>query len=201
MILELLFPVGRFFYIELSIITMVFLDIDPITRSSITDLGNDLIRVGISDNNFKIVLEYKSLKAVFFDLGNTLVKTIFDNSHIIDVIVFPEVNEIISSLKDRGIKLGIISNGSRSLLKKWLEDQNSELNQLFDKFNLIIMSDDDVGGVRKPQKEIFRKAISQLDPNLNLLSTAFIADEADINHFKVYNLLFIQQLKEISSYV
>ena len=139
---------------------------------------------------------------MFFDLGNTLVKTIFDNSsNLIDVIIFPETNEIISSLKDKGIKLGIISNGSRSLLKKWLDDPNSDLNQLFNKFNLIIMSDDDVGGVRKPQKEIFKRAISQLDPNLNLLSTAFIADEADINHFKVYNLLFIQQLKEISSYV
>jgi predicted HAD superfamily phosphohydrolase YqeG len=189
---------------------MVFLDIDnkrytwagdSITRSSITDLGNDLIRVGISDNNFKIVLEYKSLRTVFFNLGNTLVKTIFNNSHLVDIIIFTDTNEIISSLKDRDIKLGIISNGSRSLLKKWLEDQNSELSQLFDKFNIIIMSDDDVGGVRKPQKEIFRKAISQLDPNLNLLSTTFIADEADINHFKVYNLLFTQQLKEISSYV
>jgi FMN phosphatase YigB (HAD superfamily) len=135
---------------------------------------------------------------VFFDLRNTLVKTIFDNSHLIDVIIFPETNEIISSLLDRGIKLGIISNGSRSLLIKWLD---SDLNQLCDKFNLIIMLDDDVGGVRKPQKEIFRKAISQLDPNLNLLSTAFITDEAHTNHFKVYNLLFIQQLKEISSYV
>jgi HAD superfamily hydrolase (TIGR01662 family) len=189
---------------------MVFLDIDnnrytwagnSIIRSSIGDLDNDLIRVGIVDNNFKIVLEYKSLEAVFFDFGNTLVKTIFDNSNLVDVIIFPEVNEIISSLKNRGIKLGIISNGSRSLLKNWLQDQNSDLRRLFDKFNLIIMSDDDVDGVRKPQKEIFRKAISQLDPNLNLLSTTFIADETDINHFKVYNFLFIQQLTEISTYV
>jgi hypothetical protein len=204
-------PLERIIYIDLYVIIMVFLDIDnnrytwagaSITRSSITDLGNDLIRIGICENNLKIILEYKSLKAVFFDLGNTLVKTIFDNSsNLIDVIIFPETNEIISSLKERGIKLGIISNGSRGLLKKWLDDQNSDLNQLFDKFNLIIMSDDDVGGVRKPQKEIFKRAISQLDPNLSLLSTAFIAEEADINHFKVYNLLFIQQLKEISSYV
>jgi predicted HAD superfamily phosphohydrolase YqeG len=165
-------------------------------------LGNNLIRVGLSNNNFKIILEYNSLKAIFFDFGNTLVKTILDNSfNLIDVIIFPETNEIISSLKDKGIKLGIISNGSRSLLKKWLDDQNSDLNQLFNKFDLIIMSDDDVGGIRKPQKQIFEKAISELDPNLNLLSTAFIAEEADINHFKVYNLLFIQQLKEISSYV
>jgi hypothetical protein len=46
---------------------MVFLDVDnnrytwsgtSITRSSITDLPNNLIRVGISDNNFRIVLEY-----------------------------------------------------------------------------------------------------------------------------------------------
>ena len=128
-----------------------------------------------------------------------MIRTIFDNSDLIDVIIFPETNEIISSLKEKVIKLGIISNGSRSLLEKWLENQNSELNQLFDKFDLIIMSDDDANGIRKPQKQIFEKAISQLDPNLNLLSTTFIADEADVNHFKVYNLLFIQQLKEISS--
>ncbi len=189
---------------------MVFLDIDnnrytwagnSIIRSSIGDPDNGLIRVGTVDNNLKIILEYKALEAVFFDLGNTLVKTIFDHSDLIDVIIFPEVNEIISSLKNRGIKLGIVSNGSRSLLKSWLQDHNSDLSRLFDKFNLIIMSDDDAGGVRKPQKEIFRKAVSQLDPNLNLLSTTFIADETDINHFKVYNFLFIQQLMEISSYV
>jgi HAD superfamily hydrolase (TIGR01662 family) len=189
---------------------MVFLDIDnnrytwtgnSIFRSSIGDLDNDLIRVGMFDNDCKIVLEYKSLKAVFFDLGNTLVKTIFDNSNLIDVIIFPEVNNIISSLKNRGIKLGIISNGSRSILNNWLQDQNSDLSRLFDKFNVILMSDDHVGGIQKPQKEIFEKAISQLDPNLNLSSTTFIADETDINHFKVYNFLFIQQLTEISTYV
>jgi predicted HAD superfamily phosphohydrolase YqeG len=190
---------------------MVFLDIDnnrytwagnSITRTSIAGLDNDLIRVGLANHNFKIVLEYKALKAVFFDLGNTLVKPVSDNTGIIDdVIVFPEVNEIITSLKNRGIKLGIISNGSRNLLKKCLQDQNSALNRLFDKFNLIIMSDDDVGGVQKPNKKIFEKAISQLDPKLNLLSTTFIAEETDINHFKVYNFLFIQQLKEISSYI
>lgn len=189
---------------------MVFLDIDnkrytwagnSIIRSSIGDLDNDLIRVGTVDNNFKIILEYKSLKAIFFDLVNTLVRPIFDNSNLINVTVFPEVNEIITSLKNRGIKLGIISNGSRSFMKKWLQDQNSDLCQLFDKFNLIIMSDDDVGGVLKPHKEIFEKAITQLGADLNLLSTAFIADETDINHFKVYNFLFIQRLTEISSYV
>jgi hypothetical protein len=189
---------------------MVFLDIDnnrytwaanSIIRSSVGDLDSGLIRVGTVDNNIKIILEYKVLKAVFFDLGNTLVKTIFDHSDLIDVIIFPEVNDIITSLKNRGIKLGIISNGSRSLLKNWLQDQNSDLNRLFDKFNLILMSDDDVGGVRKPQKEIFMKAVSQLDPALSLLSTTFIADETDINHFKVYNFLFTQQLTEISSYL
>jgi hypothetical protein len=60
----------------------------------------------------------------------------------------------------------------------------SELNQLL-KFDVVIMSDDDVG-VRKPHKEIFKKAILQLDANLDPLSTAFISDDIDINHFKVY---------------
>lgn len=55
---------------------MVFLDINnnrytwtgnSINKSSIADLGNNLIRVGLSDINFKIILEYDSLKAIFFD--------------------------------------------------------------------------------------------------------------------------------------
>jgi hypothetical protein len=56
-------------------------------------------------------------------------------------------------------------------------------------------------GIKKPHKEIFEKAILKLDSNLNPLDTAFISDDLDINHFKVYNLLFIQKLQEIDSYV
>jgi HAD superfamily hydrolase (TIGR01662 family) len=173
---------------------------NSINKSSINDLGNELIRIGISHNSFNLILEYKLLKAIFFDLGNTLIKTTFKGSNITNITIFPETQEIISSLKNRGIKLGIISNGSRTHLSEWLDDQNSELNQLFNKFDVVIMSDDDVG-VRKPHKEIFKKAILQLDANLDPLSTAFISDDIDINHFKVYNLLFVQNLREISSYV
>jgi len=172
-----------------------------INRSSINDLGNELIRIGMNQDSFKLILEYTPLKAMFFDLGNTLIKTTFTGSNITNITIFPETQEIISSLKNRGIKLGIISNGSRTLLSEWLDDQNSELSQLFRKFDVVIMSDDDVGGVRKPHKEIFEHAISQLDANLDPLSTAFISDNIDINHFKVYNLLFVQNLREISSFV
>lgn len=188
---------------------MVFLEIgnvryewsdSSINKSSINDLGNELIRIGMNRNSFTLILEYKLLKAIFFDLGNTLIKTTFNGSNITNITIFPETQEIISSLKIRGIKLGIISNGSRTHLSEWLDDQNSELNQLFNKFNVVIMSDDDIG-VRKPNKEIFKEAILQLDANLDPLSTAFISDDIDINHFKVYNLLFVQNLKEISSYV
>lgn len=189
---------------------MVFLEIgntrykwnsNSINKSSINDLGNELIRIGMNHNSFNIILEYESLKAIFFDLGNTLIKTTSNGSNIINITIFPETQEIISSLKNRGIKLGIISNGSRTHLSEWLDDQNSELNQLFSKFDVVIMSDDDDVGVRKPHKEIFKRAILQLDANLDPLSTAFISDEIDINHFKVYNLLFVQNLREISSYV
>ena len=188
---------------------MVYLEIDnkrylwdgnSINKSSISDLNNELIRIGMNRNSFNLILEYKSLKAVFFDLGNTLIKTTFNGPTLTKITVFPETEEIIFSLKNKGIKLGIISNGSRSLFGTLPNDQNLELNNLFSKFDVVMMSDDDVG-VRKPHKEIFKKAILQLDPNLNPSSTAFIADDIDINHFKVYNLLFIQRLQEISSYL
>ena len=168
-------------------------------NSSIVDNDTESIQIGLSTNSFDLFLEYKLLKAVFFDLGNTLVKPILNGSSITDIIFYPETNEIISSLKDRGIKLGIISNGSRNLLSQWLNDQNSKLSQLFSKFDVVIMSDDDDIGIRKPHKQIFEKAISKLDPNLDPSTTAFITEQ--INDFKVYNLLFIQQLNEISSYI
>ena len=116
-------------------------------------------------NSFNLILEYKSLKAAFFDLGNTLIKSTFNCSTLTNITVFPKVEEIISSLKDRGIKLGIISNGRRSLFGTLPDDQNLELNNLFSKFDVVIMSDD--VGVRKLHKEIFEKAILQLDSNLD----------------------------------
>ena len=64
-------------------------------------------------------LEYRLLKAVFFDLGNTLIKTTSLMVQLLtSITIFPETQEIISSLKDKRIKkFGIISNGSRSLFE------------------------------------------------------------------------------------
>lgn len=178
-------------------------DGNSISKSSITEHSKELIRLGMESDSFNLVLEHRSLKAVFFDLGDTLIKaTLNDSTHTLtNITVFPETEEIISSLRDKGIKLGIISNGSQSLFETLPDDQKLELKTLFSKFDVVIMSDDDDVGVRKPHKKIFEKAILQLDPNLDPLSTAFIAEDKDINHFKIYNLLFIQKLKDISSFV
>lgn len=119
---------------------------NSINKSSINDLDNELIRIGMNHNSFNLRLEYKSLKAAFFDLGNTLIKTTFNGSILTNIAIFPETEEIISSLKSRRIKLGIISNGSRSLFGTFPDDQKVELNNLFSKFDVVVMSGDgDIG--------------------------------------------------------
>ena len=200
----------KYLYINSLNKYMVYLEIgnkkyqwngNSIIKSSIPDLGNELIRIGINHNAFNLNLEYRLLKATFFDLGNTLIKTIFNGPTLTSITIFPETQEIISSLKDRGLKIGIISNGSRSLFETLPNHQKLELNDLFNQFDVVILSGDPDIGVEKPHKEIFEKAILKLDSSLDPLDTTFIADDKDINHFKVYNFLFIQKLQEIESYV
>ncbi len=80
---------------------MVYLEIDnkryswdgnSINKSSISDLNNELIRIGMNHNSFNLIL-----KAAFFDLGNTLIKTTFNGPTLTEIAVFPETEEIISS--------------------------------------------------------------------------------------------------------
>ena len=81
---------------------------------------------------------------LFLDLGNTLVSR--DNITK-KFIAFPETDTILSNLKEKGVEIGIISDGNRSLLNACLADPN-----LLNRVKVVVMSDDEeVGGIRKPK--------------------------------------------------
>ena len=105
------------------------------------------------------VIILTGIKAIFFDLGDTLVR----EYHVGEPVpsepeVFPHVKEVISRLARR-FTLAIISNtrtaGSgelRNILK------NAELNIYF---TLVLASAEE--GIDKPNTEIFNRALIKLD--------------------------------------
>ena len=150
------------------------------------------IAIGIQYEGHTMKLEFKALKAIFFDLGDTLVK--YDGLED-KLLAFDHTNAILSNLEKKGIALGIISDGNRQYVQNLLDDQNFLL-----RFKVIVMSDDnEVGGIRKPNSKIFDIAISKmraaLGEDLHSSETVFITETID--HFKVYNILYASRLKEI----
>lgn len=94
-----------------------------------------------------------AIRAIFFDLGDTLVKT-NPKSWL------PGAKDLLASLKQKGFRLGIISNTGN------LADRTAILGLLPTDFDLtafesgLVLFSSEVG-VAKPGKEIFEKGISQ----------------------------------------
>jgi Haloacid dehalogenase-like hydrolase len=156
-----------------------------------TQIHTSDFSIGILSENSFLEVKLKP-KALFFDLGNTLVSR---NKETDKFAAYPETNTILTNLKAKGIELGVISDGSRSQLETLLVDQS-----LLDRFRIIVMSDDeDVGGIRKPKAKIFSVAIAKMRSALGFdlipSQTAFLTETVD--HFKVYNFLYTMGLKRI----
>ncbi|MFQ6126439.1 MAG: HAD family hydrolase [Candidatus Heimdallarchaeota archaeon] len=104
-----------------------------------------------------------SIKAVFFDLGDTLIREYHKGEPAPnEPVVFPNVKEVIQRLSDRFI-LAIISNtitaGSqklRELLKMVTLDSY---------FTTVLASAEE--GVAKPDPEIYKKALTRLGLSAN----------------------------------
>ena len=54
---------------------------------------------------------------MFFDLGNTLIFRANPDEKFVN---FPETDSILSNLKQKGIEVGVISNGNRIELKQFV---------------------------------------------------------------------------------
>jgi bacterial leucyl aminopeptidase len=96
-------------------------------------------------------------EAIFFDLGETLVTRVPGAARQAWV---PGAPEVLSRLRDQGVRLGLISNTEgltrATLLALLPEDFRFDLFEAA----LIILSSESVPPVAKPQPGIFRLAVS-----------------------------------------
>jgi Haloacid dehalogenase-like hydrolase len=180
----------------------VFLDLDNI-RYKWEDMGNGNTKIatsqietsdfsmGIISENLTLKLILK-IKVLFLDLGNTLVSRTNTSEKF---VAFSETDTILSKLKENGVEIAVISDGSRSELNNLLADPT-----ILDRFKVIVMSDDDeVGGIRKPKAKIFNLGIAKMGSalgfDLDPSETALLTET--VEHFKVYNFLYTLGLKKI----
>jgi putative hydrolase of the HAD superfamily len=107
-------------------------------------------------------------------LATYIFESWWDHAH---ARLFPEVTKVLQQLRDRGLKLGIITNGLKSDIDKLLPQVG--LNNEFDTVVVI-----DLVGKMKPDKAIFHHALKQLDVKPN--EALFIGDriEEDYNGAK-----------------
>jgi 2-haloalkanoic acid dehalogenase type II len=92
----------------------------------------------------------------------------------VDCTLYPEVREVLSELKRRGLKVGLISNAYEGEIDRVLEKADLE-RTTFD----IIVSVDTTGKV-KPNPGIFKYATGKL--NVKLGEAMFIGDSADVDY-------------------
>ena len=89
---------------------------------------------------------------IFFNIDQSMRNELLDLYKILST--FPEVKEVLSKLKERKIKLAILSNGTPSLLNELVKSNN--LNNIFDD----IFSIEEVG-IYKPDSKVYNIPIKK----------------------------------------
>ena len=92
----------------------------------------------------------------------------------VDSTLYPEVKEVLYELKQRGLKVGLISNGYEEEIDLVLEKADLE-KETFD----IIVGVDTIKKV-KPNPDIFKYAISKL--NVKLEEAMFVGDNVEADY-------------------
>lgn len=105
------------------------------------------------------------------ELGKIVHSKWFD---FVDFMLYPEVKEVLLELKQRGLKIGLISNGYEEEICFILE-----MVDLEKKFLDVIIGVDTIGKV-KPNPEVFRYAISKL--NVEPEEAISIGDDIEVDY-------------------
>ena len=105
------------------------------------------------------------------ELGKAVHSMWFD---FVDCSPYPEVKEVLSELKQRGLKIGLISNGYEEEIQIILQKANLE-RATFD----IIIGVDTIKKV-KPNPDIFKYAISKLDVDSE--EAMFVGDNVEADY-------------------
>ncbi|KGP73395.1 HAD family hydrolase [Pontibacillus yanchengensis] len=87
-----------------------------------------------------------------------------------DCVAFPNLVPMLEELRERGYRLGIISNGKGSF-----QYNNVKALGIEDLFDLVLISEWE--GVKKPNPSIFTKALQEL--NINAEDSVFVGDHPE----------------------
>ena len=90
-----------------------------------------------------------------------------------DVTLFPDAEKVLPSLKARGLKIGIITNGLQSDVNEILPKVN-----LQDFFDVVVVID--TLKKMKPDAEVFLHALDRLETTIS--TTIFIGDEIEADY-------------------
>ncbi len=117
-----------------------------------------------------LVLKHLGM-AEHVELGKVVQSKWFD---FVDCKLFPEVKDVLSELKLRGLKIGLVSNG-----------YEEEINLILEKVNLEMATFDIIVGVDtikqvKPNPDIFKYAINKLD--VKPKETIFVGDNVEADY-------------------
>jgi leucyl aminopeptidase len=122
------------------------------------------------------------IEVVFFDLGETLGSPVFlpGSIHLADFQVFPFVPSLLQQLKERGLKMGLISNTG--------EDTGTQIDQVLESAGILhffepplrIYSKD--VGLTKDDPEIFRLATSRAGFSDSPSSCLFVGENDGERH-------------------
>ena len=113
------------------------------------------------------VLERFGVKGNLEELADALTREWWENA---DLEVYPEVEDVLKMPKQRGVKIGIISNGFQNDIHEILSRTN-----LKGKFDVIVGVDN--VGKPKPHGEIFRYALKKLKVNPG--EVLFVGDDPE----------------------
>ena len=103
-------------------------------------------------NFWQITEDSLDKSMIFFNIDQSMRNELLDLYKILST--FPEVKEVLSKLKERKIKLAILSNGTPSLLNELVKSNN--LNNIFDD----IFSIEEVG-IYKPDSKVYNIPIKK----------------------------------------
>ncbi len=117
-----------------------------------------------------IVLKYLGIKDYVLPLAEAIDREWWEYANI---SLYPEVLEVLHKLRERKMKIGIITNTFKYDLEKVLSKLN--LKDFFDIETCV-----DVAGKAKPDKEIFNYALEKL--GLQPTEAVFVGDELEIDY-------------------
>lgn len=115
---------------------------------------------------------YQDLVAEFHIVGLSWQEMLrdYENQFMFHCVAFPGLIDMLSALKQQGYSLGIITNGLGIFQSRAIQGLGIQ-----DFFDAILISE--VEGVRKPQLEIFHRALHRL--STTAAEAVFIGDHPD----------------------